>query len=66
VTVQTPTGHIRYDLVGRSHGGIPTPHATVYRIHRNPCDPTKVSKAKELTREVTSEELDDLLKRYGG
>jgi hypothetical protein len=36
VSIGTVSGVKRVDLVGRSHGGVPTPHVHNYRIHTNP------------------------------
>ncbi len=31
VTIKTVSGHIRYDLAGKAHGGVPTPHFHMYQ-----------------------------------
>ncbi len=36
VSVPIEGGIRRVDLVGRSHGGVPTPHVVEYRLHVNP------------------------------
>jgi RHS repeat-associated protein len=40
--------HIRFDLRGAAHGNIPTPHKTVYTIHKNPLTGKGSTKAETL------------------
>jgi RHS repeat-associated protein len=36
VFIRTPSGGHAIDLVGRPHGGVPTPHVRLFQLHRNP------------------------------
>lgn len=49
----------RVDLTGRSHGGVPTPHVTTYRVERHPQTGQVFVKENRgvLPREATPEEI---------
>jgi RHS repeat-associated protein len=56
VSLHSAEGIMRVDLVGRAHGGVPTPHVQTYRLHANP--QTGVSRlSRDQFRAATMEDL---------
>lgn len=43
VSVETGNGRINYDLAGKPHGGVATPHKQSFTRHQNPGNPSKSS-----------------------
>jgi RHS repeat-associated protein len=63
VTIKTPTQQIRYDLAGKAHGGIPTPHKQIY--NKNSVDGIlkSITRASKVAEPITQEEI-RLIKNY--
>jgi RHS repeat-associated protein len=56
ITIKTTTGHIRYDLVGRAHGHVPTPHSLTYTRNFGPNGLVNFSKPK-FPNPITQQDL---------
>ena len=63
VTIGTPDKQVRYDLAGKQHGDVPTPHTQVYNknfvngVQRN------ISKATKHPTPITQQEI-RLIRKY--
>ncbi len=52
VSVNTSNGKVNYDLAGKDHGGVPTPHKQTYTRHTNPNNPAESSVTRD-SRQAT-------------
>jgi hypothetical protein len=63
VTIESATQKIRYDLAGKAHGGVPTPHKQVYNKNFVDGVQKSVSKASKEALPMTKKDL-DLVRKY--
>jgi RHS repeat-associated protein len=64
VTVATENGFRRIDLVGKAHGGVPTPHVHTYTVHTNPATGASRTK-KEFKGPATRQDVIDAARASG-
>ena len=64
VSIQLVHGVKRVDLVGRTHGGVPTPHVQNYRVHTNPETGLK-NTSKDPVRPATAQDLREVRRVLG-
>lgn len=58
VTIETATQKIRYDLAGKTHGGIPTPHMQIYNKNFVDGILKSITRASKEALPMTQKELD--------
>lgn len=58
VTIKTKNGHIRYDLSGKQHGSIKTPHKQVYKNNMVNGKIKSVSRASKFAEPMTQSDID--------
>ena len=58
VHVKTPNGLVRYDLDGRAHGNVPTPHVQSYKVNKNPnTGRTNLSRTSKTARPMNQQDM---------
>jgi len=63
VTIETATQKIRYDLLGKSHGGVATPHMQVYNKNFVDGVQKSVSRASKEAIPMTQKDL-NLVRKF--
>jgi Bacterial toxin 24 len=66
VTIETATQKIRYDLAGKAHGGVPTPHMQVYNKNFVDGVQKNVSRESKEAIPMTQKDLDLVRKHLTG
>ena len=63
ITLRTPSRQIRYDLVGKDHGKIPTPHVQIYQKNFVGGELKSISRASKNADHATQQDI-RLIRKY--